>query len=112
MTEKRRFKRSILVSYFDTVDEEDNEMIGYLADISQGGMLLISKEPIATDRSMSLVIDIPEEIHASGTLRMTVRSIRCMKDPDFSYFNTGFVMEQTTPDGRLIIDKLIETFEL
>jgi len=112
MSEKRKHKRSVLVSYFDAIDDENKSVVGYLVDISPGGLMLISKKPLETGRAMTLTIDIPAEIDESRQLCVKATGIRSLKDVDFDYFNTGFIMESTTPENQKIIDNLIAAFEL
>ena len=111
MSEKRKYKRASLVSYLDVHDTMTNKDIGYVVDISQSGMLLISKNSIPVDISMILDIKVPEEITETKAFNVTVKSIRSIKDGDLDYFNTAFVFNELKSDDLLVLDNIIAAFE-
>lgn len=112
MSEKREHKRALLVSYLDIQDAAINKEIGYLVDISHGGMMLISKNPIPVDSDMSLIIRIPEEIDETKALNVTAKSLRSIKETDLDYFSTGFRFNELTSDDLSIVDNIVAAFEL
>ncbi|MBU2646546.1 PilZ domain-containing protein [bacterium] len=112
MSEQRKYKRALLISYLNTYDYTSNSETGFLADISHGGMLLISKNPIPVDVSLSLAIEVPEEVDETETFVVTAKSIRCIKDKDLNYFNTGFIFEEMTSNDIQIVNNIMAAFEL
>ena len=112
MSEKRVHKRSLLVSYLDARDTATNKDIGYVVDISKGGMMVISKKPLTMDMNMSLVISVPEEITETKTFNITAKSIRSFRDGDLDYYNTGFMFDELRSDDLRILDNIIAAFEL
>ena len=112
MSDKRKHKRALLVSYLDAHDTTTSKDIGYVVDISQGGMLLISKNPIPVEISMIIAINVPEESTETKAFNVTARSIRSIKDGDLNYFNTGFIFNELRPDDLQVLDNIIAAFEL
>ena len=74
--------------------------------------MLISKQPMEVNKSMSLTIDIPDETESVQKLMVKARSVRCVKDMDFDYYNTGFAFERISNDEKKLIDILINLYEL
>ncbi|MCP4753697.1 MAG: PilZ domain-containing protein [Proteobacteria bacterium] len=110
--EKRKHKRTLLASYLDTYEMDSHNVIGYLADISHGGMMLISKNPIQVNKAMSLHVNLPDESNNNKELKLVARSIRCIKDSDFNYFNTGFEIKDLSSRDIETIDHLVARHEL
>lgn len=112
MSEKRKHDRLLLLSYFNTYSAENDSTLGYLADISQGGLLLISKTPIKTDVSIPIKIDIPEDVDETQELKLVAKSVRCIRDSEFDYFNIGFQVESVSEQDLEKYEKLISIYSL
>ncbi len=112
MSDQRVHKRSLLVSYLDAHDTATNEVVGYVVDISQGGMMVISKKPINVKMSISLAINVPEEVIETKVFNVTARSIRSIKDEDLNYYNTGFMFNELRPEDLPVLDNIVAAFEL
>jgi len=112
MSEQREYKRALLISYLDIQDATIDKKLGYVVDISHGGMMLISKNPIPIGTNMSLVISVPEEIDQTKAFNITAKSIQSTKDEDLDYFNTGFRFNKLTSADIRILDNIVAAFEL
>ena len=112
MSDKRVHKRALLVSYLDAHDTATNEDVGYVVDISQGGMMVISKKPITIDMSMSLAINVSEEVTKTKVFNVTARSIRSIRDGDLDYYNTGFMFDELRSEDLQVLDNIVAAFEL
>jgi len=100
------------MSYLDIYDTGSENEVGYVVDISRGGMALISKDEIAVDQTYSYTIEIPSEIRDDGFFRVNATSIRCNRDEFLSYYNTGFSFNELTDDEIRIVEDIIAAFEL
>lgn len=112
MSDKRKHKRAILMSYLDIYDTGSETGLGYVVDISQGGMLLISKDEISVDHSFNYTIEIPNEIREAGFFKVTATSIRCVRDDFLDYYNTGFRFENLSEENLKIVDDIAAAFEI
>jgi len=112
MAEKRKHKRAILISYLDIYDTGSNLEVGYVVDISNGGMQLISKDAIPVEQTFSYTIEIPNEVHESGIFSVNASSIRSTQDEFLDYYNTGFSFEDLNPEQAAIVDNIIAALEL
>lgn len=110
--ERRKYKRWILSTYFDAYETKLNASMGYLADISFGGMLLISKYPVQTNIVLPLRIELSEEVDQSGSMQVMSRTVRCDEDTNFKYFNIGLKLVDLTSSNLAIIKRLIEKYAI
>ncbi len=112
MSERRKYKRWLLSSYFDTYEMNMNSSLGYLADISYGGMMLISKYPVQTNIVLPLRIELSQELETKGQMKVVTRSVRCNEDQDFNYFNIGLKLVDLSSSNLAIIKRLIEQYAI
>jgi hypothetical protein len=111
-TEKRKHKRWMLSSYFDTYETKMNSSLGYLADISFGGMMLISKYPVQTNIVLPLRIELNNEMDKTGSMQVITRTVRCDEDKDYKYFNIGLKLIDLSSANLAIIKRLIEKYAI
>ena len=112
MKERRKYKRWLLSSYFDTYEMNMNSSLGYMADISYGGMMLISKYPVQTNIVLPLRIELNEEVEKACQMKVITRSVRCNEDKDFSYFNIGLKLVDLSSSNLSIIKRVIEKYAI
>ncbi len=112
MEERRKNKRWILNSYFDASGEDNDNSLSYLADISTSGMMLISKHPIQTNIVMPLKIKVNDEISSNGELKVITQIVRCEKDRDFEYYNTGCKLVDLSSSNLEIIEQMIALYAI
>jgi hypothetical protein len=89
-----------------------NSSIGHLADISYGGMMLISKQPVETNIVFPIKIDLDKEVSKTSELKVMSRSVRCRKDTDFDYFDIGLKLLDLSSGNLKIIKQLIESYSI
>ncbi|MCG8338609.1 MAG: PilZ domain-containing protein [Proteobacteria bacterium] len=110
--ERRKHKRWILSSYFDTYETKMNSSLGYLADISFGGMMLISKYPVQTNIVLPLRIELNKEVDKNAKMQVITRTVRCDEDKDYKYFNIGLKLIDLSSSNLAIIKRLIEKYAI
>ena len=111
-SERRRHKRWNLNSYFDTYETKLNSSLGYLADISFGGMMLISKYPVQTNIVLPLRIELNKEVDKKGNMQVITRTVRCDEDKDYKYFNIGLKLIDLSSMNLTTIKRLIEKYAI
>ncbi len=110
MLEKRRIKRKHLIYYLRVFDINTDQVIGHLVDITTEGFMIMSEEPLKIDTIYQLRIDLPEEILGSRQITFEAKSIRCEKDVNPDFCNTGFLFENINPNYFLTISQLVDQF--
>lgn len=110
MTEKRKLKRRHLIYYLRVFDQNSNQLLGHLVDITTEGAMLISEKPIITNTLFQAKMVLPEEIEGSKDITFGANSIWCKKDVNPDYYVTGFQLQDVTDDDLEIIEQLIVEF--
>lgn len=110
--ERRKYKRWLLSSYFDAYEMNMNSSLGYLADISYGGMMLISKYPVQTNIVLPIRIELNKEVNKNGQMQVVTRTVRCEEDSDFNYFNIGLKLIDLSSSNLAVIKNLIEKYSI
>lgn len=110
MEEKRRIKRRHLVFYLRVFDNISNELLGYLVDITPEGAMLISEQPLETDKEYELRMDLPTEIGRKSHLVFKARSLWNKPDINPSFYDTGFQIIDLADEDVGLINSLISFF--
>ncbi len=112
MTERRQHKRWLLSSYFDAYEMKMNSCVGYLAEVSYGGMMLISKFPVQTNIVMPLRIEFNNSVKEANQMKVVTKPVRCYKDQDFSYYSVGLKLVDLSSSNLTIIKHLIDKYAI
>ena len=112
MKERRKQPRKDLMSYSQVFDVNGGALLGYLADITLLGAMIISDHEIKEDRRVTLQIELPELDDFSDTsMIIPARVAWCLQDLSPEYFNVGIEFEQLTDTQKKIITAMIENYE-
>jgi hypothetical protein len=110
MSEKRKLQRRHLIYYLRVFDRETNEVLGHLINISPAGIMLMSEEPIETNKIFKLRMDLPVEISEKTEILFDAESRWSKKDVNPEFYDTGFsIINLSYQDGRLI-EQLIDDY--
>ena len=110
MTEKRKLPRKKAPDSVRVYDRATNTAIGQVVNISIGGMLLISDEPIPTDRVFQLRLSLPEPILGKDSVMFGAESLWASPAMVEDYFWTGLqIIDISEADSR-ILEMLIEAW--
>ncbi|CAN2040334.1 PilZ domain-containing protein [Candidatus Magnetomoraceae bacterium gMMP-15] len=107
MEDKRKFKRHPIY-YLKVIERNTGEIIGHLADISVGGIMLVSNGPVETNKDWEFKIKVPEEVVGRTEIDFEAKSIWCAQDADPDFYNTGFQFLKISPEQLELIDFLID----
>lgn len=79
------------------VNQAEDELIGYIADISVGGFRATSEEPIAPDTPLTVALKIPVREGTFRTLSLPVVCKWSRRDSRLKRFNLGFSLVEPNP---------------
>lgn len=99
-TERRNLERKKFTYHMRVFDELTGKLIGQLVDISEGGFMVESAQPIPVDVNIKLRIDQLGELSNKNYLIFIARAKWCRRDPyDPTMFNinVGFQIVEMTP---------------
>lgn len=110
MAEHRKFKRRHLIYYLQVREQETDEFLGYLIDISYEGMLLMSQSPLEVGKLYKLKIMLPDDGGEKKTLVFEGESKWCNNEYNPDFYDTGFRLQNVAmedfKDIYSVIDKL------
>ena len=112
MQERRKLERKYLAIYSRVFDRLTGRVLGYLADLSQKGSMIISDDPMLDDTYISLRFDLPDPpLFSTDHLNMEARVAWCRPDIDPAFYNIGFEFSSVSERESLIIDEMIDAYE-
>jgi len=103
----RTLKRRHLIYYLEVYDDETGDLLGHLVDLTTGGIKLISKHPIETEKAFSLRMMLPEGYFREKMLHFDGLSKWCDNDVNPEFFVTGFEVQKLEKKVRKHIVNLI-----
>lgn len=110
MNERRRLHRRHILFYSRVFDRKTGVFLGYLGNLNEGGLMIISENAITVDRVFLLRIDLPEDIYSRTVLNFKAKSVWCRLDIDPNFHNTGFQLLEISKDGEDIICQIIDDY--
>ena len=110
MDERRRLHRRHILFYSRVFDRKTGVFLGYLGNMNEGGLMIISEGAIDVDRIFLLRIDLPEDIYSRTVLNFKAKSVWCRKDVDPNFHNTGFELIEISKNGKDIISQIIDDY--
>jgi len=104
--EKRKHTRSRSIFDLKVMDRDTLLVIGYLLDLSSGGLGIISDDPIETQHTFRLELTIPLDEKHQDRIVFVAKSIWCQKAPDAELYNTGFQFMKLSDRANEAIEAL------
>jgi hypothetical protein len=109
MNERRLLKRRHLIYYLSVEDVDTGRVLGHLVDVTSAGIMLMSPDAIPTGRVFQLRMTLPAEADGDKqTIAFQATSVRCGKDVNPDFFDTGFHLASLTPAQLSLIETLID----
>ncbi|WP_456440070.1 PilZ domain-containing protein [Caldithrix abyssi] len=110
MKEQRKLQRRHLIYYLRVFDNDTNEVIGHLINITPEGIMIMSEKPLETNKLYHLRMDLPADVFHKSIIEFEAESRWCKKDVNPEFYDTGFSIKNLAyEDGRLI-EKLIDDY--
>ncbi len=88
--ENRRFDREQLYYYLKVYHGQTKKLAGYLANISNDGLMLFSSQKIKSGAVLEFRIDLDKEFGLGDSLLFKLESRWCEKDINPDYYIIGF----------------------
>ena len=98
MQERRSLKRRDLVYYLRAFDRRNEQLLGHVANISTGGVMLIGERPIEPDTTYFLEMQFPIDIRGKRSIELEATSRWCRTNGNKELFSTGFELSDIGPD--------------
>ena len=97
--------------YMQLFDNETQELVGHLADISSGGFKLDSLSLIPPNTDIQFRLDLTREVANKPFMVFVARSKWCKVDPlDPFCYNVGFQLISISPENIEIFNRMTENY--
>jgi len=111
LDERRRPDRKDFSYYMQLIDQDTQELVGHLVDISSGGFKLDSLSPIPPNKDIRFRLDLTSEVASKPSMVFVARSKWCNVDPlDPFCYNVGFQLINISPGDVEIFNRMIEKY--
>jgi c-di-GMP-binding flagellar brake protein YcgR len=110
MPERRREERTLINSHIQVENDEFDEKMGVLVDISPRGLRIRGEEPVEINEDIKLRLCLPEKILGKRTIRPTAVCVWSKPDSESGQWISGFEFYRVSQqDSSLIIGLILET---
>lgn len=109
--ESRRHERRRLIYYPRVFDQKTGDLLGHLQDITEGGMKLLTRKPVAENREFTVGIELKGRSDAVERIVLSARSRWCRRASHPIFFDCGFRFEEPSPEDIAKIGYLIREFK-
>ncbi|HOX24135.1 MAG TPA: PilZ domain-containing protein [Candidatus Krumholzibacteria bacterium] len=111
MEERRRHERFATVFPAEVTDRETGRIVGLVADISAGGLMLRAEKPLGRGRILRLVVELPLAGGEKRTTGIEVRVRWCEEDLEPATYVVGLEFTGTTPAGCPLAKDLLRALK-
>jgi len=108
--ERRNVERKYLVFYLRVFDGLSNRVIGYLRDISPGGIMLITESQIVGGQEFQLRMRLPTLARDRKEIILPATTRWCRRDGNPDFFLAGFQLENPAQRSSRYISNLIRDY--
>src|SRR5687768_15345792 len=112
MSKLRMVQRRKVMTFTPVYDLDADILLGYLADLTLQGALMVSEGQHDIDRTFTLAIEF-RKASEKPTKRMTIpaRMVWCKQEEHRTYYNTGLEFQELTPQNKKAIEKILEKYQ-
>lgn len=111
MDDRRRLERKDFSYYMRLINNDTQDLVGHLVDISSGGFKLDSQTPIPINKDFRLRMDLTSEIADKPAMVFVARSRWCEVDPlDPFIYNVGFQLINISPADLEIFNRMMAKY--
>lgn len=106
-----RQARKELYYYKPVIDQDTQEIVGHLSDISSGGFKLDSQKPIPVNKDFRFRINLTSEVADKPFMVFVARSRWSNVDPLDPYvYNVGYQLIHISPGDLEIFNRMMEKY--
>jgi len=109
--ERRRFRRRMLAYYLPVLDNNTQQIIGHLVDISPAGFMIDAKLPVQNRKEYDLRLDFMEAIAGRASLEFKARNKWCSQNSITPFvYNAGFEITDIARDSIEVFKRIGEKY--
>lgn len=112
MDEHRKEERKKMMAFTPVHDLNKNTLLGYIADLTLQGALLVGKGPVEVDMRLTLAIDFPETPEfIARRMEIPARVAWCKREQESHYFDTGVEFQDLDQHDKTILEAILERYQ-
>ena len=109
--ERRQLDRKDFSYYMRLINNDTEEIVGHLVDLSSGGFKMDSDNPIPENKDFRFRMELTGEVADKPYMTFVARSRWCQVDPlDPFLYNVGFKLVNIAPGDTEIFIRLMEKY--
>ena len=110
MYKDRRIERHQLPYFLKVFNGINDRPIGYLGNVSENGLMLISQLPLMVGADFDLHLKIPSDQGPQQNIKLKARCLWCHEDVTPQHFDAGFSLLWAPPDYGELVSALRQYF--
>lgn len=104
MEDKRSTERKLINQLLRVDDREAEAPLGNLVNLSAGGFMLISAEPIPEGRRFQLSLELPQPVDGKRAVEFSAKCIWCQRSSFSADYGAGFQIEAIPAEERRVLE--------
>lgn len=110
MYKERRIERHQLPYFLKVFNGINDRPIGFLGNVSENGLMLISQLPLMVGADFDLHLKIPADEGPQENIQLKARCLWCHEDVTPQHFDAGFSLLWAPPDYGQLVSALRQYF--
>jgi hypothetical protein len=110
MPERRSEDRKYLTYFSRVIDRKTGRLVGYMADLTTGGALLIADRELPIDTLLHLRMDLPDGFANKSELSFNAKVIWNRPDDDPDFYKTGLKLSEIDFEDLAIIQRVLNEY--
>lgn len=110
MYKKRRIERHQLPYFLKVFNGVNDRPIGFLGNVSEDGLMLISHLPLMVGADFDLHLKIPADEGGQLNIRLKASCLWCHEDVTPQHFDAGFSLQWVPPEYGQLVSALQQYF--
>ncbi|WP_248802104.1 PilZ domain-containing protein [Pseudomonas sp. MWU13-2100] len=110
MPTDRRIERHQLPCFLQVFNRYTGEPIGYLGNVCEEGLMLISQLPLLVKAEFELQLKLPLSDGAQQLIDLTGRCLWCHEETTPGYYDSGFNLLESSPGYPQLVAALQHYF--
>jgi hypothetical protein len=106
LKDQRKTARKKISGDLPVRDINNNSLMGYLADLSTEGLMLVGESPVPVNGLFQIDIELPATINGTRVLHLGVECLWCRNADDPERFWAGFHLIDISPDDQRTLEAL------
>jgi hypothetical protein len=112
MNEHRKEERRKMTAFTPVHDVQKNTLLGYIADLSSNGALLIGERPVEAGMQITLVIDFPETQEFQAIREVVAARVAwCKQESEAWYYDAGVEFHDLGQHSKLILGAILGNYQ-